>query len=83
LDGQGLEVLDGQGDGSDSPEEGCETKRDYVERPWTEEENADFEEFCASIGEIPEDPEWAAAMEDGEIDFFNNDPFVGMKLYRA
>jgi hypothetical protein len=78
-----LEVLDGQGDGSDSPEEGCETKRDYVERPWTEEENADFEEFCETIDVPPTDPELALAMEDGEIDFFNNDPFVRMKLYRA
>ena len=62
---------------------GCETKRDYVVRPWTEEENADFEKFCASIGEMPSDPEWAKAMEDGEVDFFNNDPFHGVKLYRA
>jgi hypothetical protein len=62
---------------------GRETERDYVLRPWTEEENADFEKFCASIGEMPSDPEWAAAMEDGEVDFFNNDPFHGVKLYRA
>jgi hypothetical protein len=58
-------------------------ERSWVLRPWTEEEEADYERFCASIGEIPEDPEHAAAMEDGEIDFFNNDPFVGVKLYRA
>ena len=62
---------------------GRETERDYVLRPWTEEENADFEKFCASIGKMPSDPEWAAAMEDGEVDFFNNDVFVGVKLYRA
>jgi hypothetical protein len=62
---------------------GWEREKDYVLRPWTDEENADFEKFCASIGEIPSDPEWAAAMEDGELDFFNNDPFVGVKLYRA
>ncbi len=62
---------------------GRETVRDYVIRPWTEEENADFEKFCASIGEIPSDPEWAAAMENGELDFFSNDPFQGVKLYRA
>ena len=61
----------------------CATEKDYVLRPWTEEENADFERFCASIGEIPSDPEWAAAMEDGDLDFFNNDPFQGVKLYRA
>jgi hypothetical protein len=78
-----LEVLDGQGDGSDSPEEGCETKRDYVERPWTEEENADFEEFCETIDVPPTDPELAAAMEDGDLDFFNNDIWTGLKLCRA
>ncbi len=57
--------------------------KNYVVRPWTEEEEADFENFKASIGVIPSDPEWAAAMEDGEVDFFNNDVFVGVKLYRA
>ena len=62
---------------------GWEREKDYVLRPWTEEENADFAEFVARIGVVPSDPEWAAAMEDGEIDFFNNDPFVGVKLYRA
>ena len=60
---------------------GCETERDYVLRPWTEEENADFEKFCESIGVIPSDPELRLAMQDGECDFFNNDPFVGVKLY--
>ena len=62
---------------------GWESGKDYVVRPWTEEENSDFEKFCASIGEMPSDPEWAAAMEDGELDFFSNDPFHGVKLYRA
>ena len=60
---------------------GWQKDKNYVERPWTEEENADFEKFCASIGVIPSDPEWAAAMQDGEVDFFNNDPFQGVKLY--
>jgi hypothetical protein len=36
-------------------------KKDYVLRPWTEEENADFEKFCDSIGKMPEDPEHAAS----------------------
>ena len=62
---------------------GCETEKDYVLRPWTEEEDEDFAKFCALIDVTPSDPEWAEAMEDGEIDFFNNDPFVGVKLYRA
>ena len=43
----------------------------------------DFQRFCESIGQMPEDPEHAAAMQDGELDFFSNDPFQGVKLYRA
>jgi hypothetical protein len=66
---------------------GRETEKNYVsagvERDWTAEEDADFLEFCDRIDEIPSDPELALAMEDGEVDFFNNDPFVGVKLYRA
>ncbi len=52
-----------------------------VERDWTAEEDADFLEFCETIDVPPTDPELAAAMEDGECDFFNNDPFVGVKLH--
>ena len=63
---------------------GCETEKDYVLRPWTEEENADFERFCASIGVMPSDPEWAEAMECGEWgEFFSNDPWYDMDLPRA
>lgn len=57
------------------------SRKNYVERPWTAEEDADYAAFCGRIGETPSDPEWAAAMEDGEIDFFNNDPFHGVKLH--
>jgi hypothetical protein len=64
---------------------GRETEKNYVsagvERDWTAEEDADFLEFCDRIDEIPSDPELRLAMEDGEVDFFNNDPFVGVKLY--
>jgi hypothetical protein len=52
---------------------GCETEKDYVLRPWTEEENADFERFCSSIGEIPSDP----------VTFFSNDPWYDQILPRA
>jgi hypothetical protein len=62
---------------------GREAEKDFVERPWTAEENADFLEFCDRIDEIPSDPELALAMEDGDLDFFNNDIFIGLKLYRA
>ena len=50
-------------------------------RPWNDEEEEDFQRFCDSIGKMPEDPAHAAGMQDGEVDFFNNDPFVGVKLY--
>jgi hypothetical protein len=56
---------------------------DGVERDWTAEEDADFLNFCASIDVPPTCRELALAMQDGEIDFFNNDIFVGVKLYRA
>ena len=59
------------------------TEKNYVDRSWTEEEEEDFSNFVASIGVVPDDEEWAEAMEDGEIDFFNNDPFFGVTLYRA
>jgi hypothetical protein len=62
---------------------GRETEKNYVVRPWTDEENADFLEFCDRIDEIPSDPELALAMEDGEVDFFNNDPFYNVKCYRC
>ena len=66
---------------------GRETEKYYVsagiERPWTAEEDADFLAFCETIDVPPTDPELAAAMEDGDLDFFNNDPFVRVKLYRA
>jgi hypothetical protein len=64
---------------------GRETEKYYVsagvERPWTAEEDADFLAFCETIDVPPTDPELALAMEDGEIDFFNNDIFIGLKLY--
>jgi hypothetical protein len=62
---------------------GCKHESVYMERPWTDEEEADFADFCDRIGETPSDPELALAMESGECDFFNNDVFVGVKLYRA
>ena len=45
--------------------------------------DADFERFCASIGETPSDPVHARLMEDGEVDFFNVDAFYDMELPRA
>jgi hypothetical protein len=66
---------------------GRETEKYYVsagiERDWTAEEDADFLAFCETIDVPPTDPELALAMQDGECDFFSNDPFQGVKLYRA
>ena len=58
-------------------------KKNYVVRPWTEEEEDDFQRFCESIGETPSDPAHAEAMEDGPVDFFNNDPWYDVELPRA
>jgi len=64
---------------------GRETEKNYVsagvERDWTAEEDADFLAFCDTIDVPPSDPELRLAMQDGECDFFNNDVFVGVKLY--
>lgn len=62
---------------------GWDTGKDYVLRPWTEDENAAFAKFCASIDESPSDPDHAQAMEDGPVDFFNNDPWFDQELPRA
>ncbi len=63
------------------------TEKNYVsagvERDWTAEEDADFLEFCETIDEIPSDPELRLAMEDGELDFFSNNPFYNVKCYRC
>ena len=59
------------------------TDKNYVVRPWTEEEGADFERFCASIGEIPSDPGHARLMEDGAVDFFSLDEWWDLELPRA
>ena len=62
---------------------GSRTGKDYVLRPWTEEESADFDRFCASIDVTPSNPAHAQAMEDGPVEFFNNDPWFDQELPRA
>ena len=71
------------GFGYNPPIASAMTDKNYVLRPWTAEEDADFERFCASIGETPSDPVHARLMEDGEIDFFNVDPWWATELPRA
>ncbi len=57
--------------------------QNYVERPWTKEEEEDFQRFCESIGKMPEDPVHARLMEDGEVDFFTLDEWPDEVLPRA
>ena len=57
--------------------------KNYVVRPWTVEEEKDFQQFVKDIGKIPEDPVHARLMEDGPIDFFTVDPWYDMELPRA
>ena len=57
--------------------------QNYVERPWTKEEEEDFQRFCESIGEVPEDRIHARLMEDGTLDFFSLDEWHDVELPRA
>ena len=58
---------------------GSRTGKDYVVRPWTEEENADFAEFCASIDENPIDP----GFDPDSVEILSHDPWYDMELPRA
>ena len=66
-----------------SPITSAMADKNYVERPWTEEEEEDFQRFCQSIGEIPEDPVHARLMEDGAVDFFTLDEWWDVELPSA
>ena len=57
--------------------------KNYVERPWTAEEDADFQRFYESIGKTPSDPVHARLMEGGAVDFFNLDEWHDVELPRA
>ncbi len=57
--------------------------KNYVLRPWTEEEEEDYQRFCDSIEKMPEDPVHARLMEDGEVDFFDWDEWPDEELPRA
>ncbi len=58
---------------------GSRTGKDYVVRPWTEEENADFARFCASLDENPIDPN----IEEDSVEILTHDPWYDVELPRA
>ncbi len=58
---------------------GRQTERDYVVRPWTEEENADFARFCASLDENPSDP----GFDPDSVQILTHDPWYDVELPRA
>ena len=49
------------------PITGAMKAKDYVVRPWSQEEEEDFQRFCDSIGKLPDDPAHAEAMQDGAV----------------
>ncbi len=58
---------------------GSRTEKDYVVRPWTEEENADFARFCASLDENPIDP----GFDPDSVEILSHDPWYDVELPRA
>ncbi len=58
---------------------GSRTGKDYVVRPWTEEENADFARFCASLDENPIDP----GFDPDSVEILSHDPWHDVELPRA
>ena len=58
---------------------GSRTKKDYVVRPWTDEENAEFAEFCAAIDAAPIDP----GSDPDAVEILSHDPWFDVELPRA
>ena len=58
---------------------GSRTEKDYVVRPWTEEENADFARFCASLDENPIDP----GFDPDAVEILTHDPWYDVELPRV
>ena len=58
---------------------GRETEKDYVLRPWTEEENADFARFCASLDANPIKP----GFDPDAVEILTIDPWFDVELPRA
>ena len=58
---------------------GSRTGKDYVVRPWTEEENADFERLCASLDANPIKP----GFDPDAVEILTIDPWCEVELPRA
>ena len=58
---------------------GSKTGKDYVVRPWTEEENADFAKFSASIDASPIEP----GFDPDQVEILSHDPWYDADLPRA
>ena len=58
---------------------GSRTKKDYVVRPWTDEENAEFAEFCAALDANPIDP----GFDPDAVEILTIDPWCEVELPRA
>ena len=58
---------------------GSRTKKDYVVRRWTDEENAEFAEFCAALAANPIDP----GFDPDAVEILTIDPWFDMELPRA
>ncbi len=58
---------------------GWETGKDYVVRPWTEEENADFARFCASLDANPIKP----GFDPDAVEILTHDRWFDVELPRA
>ena len=58
---------------------GRETGKDYVVRPWTDEENAEFAEFCAALDAVPIEP----GFDPDSVEILSHDPWYDVELPRA
>ncbi len=58
---------------------GSRTEKNYVVRPWTEAENADFSEFCASLDANPIKP----GFDPDAVEILTIDPWCEVELPRA
>ena len=56
---------------------GSGTGKDYVVRPWTEEENADFERYCSLIAPI------TPGFDPDSVEILTHDPWYDVELPRA
>ncbi len=58
---------------------GREAEKDYVVRPWTEQENAEFSKFCVEIDASPIEP----GFDPDSVEILSHDPWYDMDLPRA